>query len=112
ELVDVGQVQNAYSILDRTHEPIVDFCREHDIAFVPFFPLGSAFGGQNKVLEHPGVVAAAERLGATTAQIALAWVLALAPNTLLIPGTSSLAHLEENLAAGSVTLDDEAMTAL
>jgi pyridoxine 4-dehydrogenase len=64
------------------------------------------------VLGHPGVVAAAARLQATPAQIALAWVLTIAPNTLLIPGTASLTHLEENLAAGSVVLDEEALTTL
>jgi aryl-alcohol dehydrogenase-like predicted oxidoreductase len=64
------------------------------------------------VLGDPAVVATADRLGATPAQVALAWVLALAPNTLLIPGTSSRGHLEENLAAASLTLDDEALAAL
>ena len=64
------------------------------------------------MLGHPDLVATATRVGATPAQVALAWVLALAPNTLLIPGTASLAHLDENLAAGSVSLDDQALTTL
>ena len=64
------------------------------------------------MLTHPAVTAVAGRLGVTTAQIALAWILALAPHTLLIPGTSSRAHLEENLAAGSITFDDDALKAL
>ncbi len=78
------------------------------IAFVPFFPLGSAFAQDNQVLGNPNVRATAERLGATPAQIALAWTLGLAPNVLLIPGTSSVAHLEENLAAADVALDEQA----
>src|SRR5947209_7275451 len=101
---EVACVQNPLSVVDRASLPILTACAERGIAFVPFFPLGSAFHGVNPVLTHPGVTATAARLGATPAQVALAWILALAPNTLLIPGTSSLAHLEENLAAGSVTL--------
>jgi pyridoxine 4-dehydrogenase len=78
----------------------------------PYFPIGSAFGGQSALLAHPAVAHTAGRLAATPVQVALAWLLALAPNLLLIPGTSRLAHLEENLAAGSVTLDAEALAAL
>jgi aryl-alcohol dehydrogenase-like predicted oxidoreductase len=109
---EIGCVQNPLSVVDRASMPLVDACGELGIAFVPFFPLGSAFHGVNPVLTHPAVAAVAERLGATTAQIALAWILALAPHTLLIPGTASLPHLEENLAAGSITLDDDALKAL
>jgi aryl-alcohol dehydrogenase-like predicted oxidoreductase len=105
-------VQNPLNLVERSSLPLLRDCEERGIAFVPFFPLGSAFGGQNRVLGSPEVVATAERLGATPAQVALAWVLALAPNTLLIPGTSSIAHLEQNLAAASLTLDDEALTRL
>ncbi len=83
------------------------------MAFVPFFPLGSAFAPDNPVLGNPDVRAIAERLlGATPAQIALAWTLGLAPNVLLIPGTSSVAHLEENLAVADVTLDEQAQRKL
>ena len=74
--------------------------------------MGSAFGGVNRVLEAPAVTETASRLGATPAQVALAWLLARSPNILLIPGTSSLAHLEENLAAGDLVLDDAALDAL
>ena len=71
--------------------------------------MGSAFGGDvNQVLDAPAVQAAARRLDATPAQVALAWLLARSPSILLIPGTSSVAHLEENLAAGRVVLDDRA----
>jgi pyridoxine 4-dehydrogenase len=98
-------VQNAYSLLDRSNEPLLDLCREHHLAWVPYFPLGSAFPGVAKVTEHPAVVAAATTLGATPAQVGLAWLLAHAPEVLVIPGTSSLRHLAENVATGQVHLD-------
>jgi aryl-alcohol dehydrogenase-like predicted oxidoreductase len=104
-------VQNPYNLLNRKDERVLRACAERGIAYVPFFPLGSAFARPG-VLTHPAVIATAERLGATPAQIALAWVLAIAPNTLLIPGTSSLAHLEENLGAGEVELDADALALL
>jgi aryl-alcohol dehydrogenase-like predicted oxidoreductase len=105
-------VQNAYNLANRADQPVLDACQERGIAYVPFFPLGSAHGAGSGVLTHPGVLGAAERLGATPAQVALAWVLAIAPNTLLIPGTGSLAHLEENMAAGRITLDEPALATL
>jgi aryl-alcohol dehydrogenase-like predicted oxidoreductase len=105
-------VQNPLNLVDRSSMPVLRACQQREIAFVPFFPLGSAFGGSHRLLGHPDVTATASRLGATPAQVALAWVLALAPNTLLIPGTATLAHLEENLAAGSISLDGQALTTL
>ena len=112
-LVDLGEVQNAYSILDRGDEPIVELCREHDVAFVPFFPLGSAFtGGPQKLAADPAVAGVAEKHGATPSQVALAWLLARYDRMLLIPGTSSVAHLEENLAAADVALDADDLAAL
>ena len=98
-------VQNAYNLVDRTSQPLLDLCTEHGIAFVPFFPLGSGFTADNPVLGHPAVVREAGRLGRTPAQVALAWTLSVAPNVLLIPGTSSVAHLEENTAVADITLD-------
>ena len=98
-------VQNAYNLVDRTSQPLLDLCTEHATAFVPFFPLGSGFTADNPVLGHPAVVREAGRLGRTPAQVALAWTLSLAPNVLLIPGTSSVAHLEENTAVADITLD-------
>jgi pyridoxine 4-dehydrogenase len=98
-------VQNAYNLADRTSAPVLDACIEHDIAFVPFFPLGSAFASDNPVLGNPVIRRTAEEMGRTPAQIALAWTLSLAPNVLLIPGTSSLAHLEENMAVADIELD-------
>lgn len=107
ERTEIVCVQNAYNLVDRTSQPILDVCSEHDIAFVPFFPLGSAFAPDNPVLGHPAVQREAARLGRTPAQIALAWTLSVAPNVLLIPGTSSVGHLEENTAVADIELDDE-----
>jgi aryl-alcohol dehydrogenase-like predicted oxidoreductase len=105
-------VQNPLNLADRSSMPVLRECATRGIAFVPFFPLGSAFAHDNQVLGNPEVRAIAERLGATPAQIALAWTLGLAPNVLLIPGTSSVAHLEENLAVADVTLDEQAQRRL
>jgi len=105
-------VQNAYSLLDRSNEPLLEVCREHGVAWVPYFPLGSAFPGVPKVTEHPAVVAAAMALGATPAQVGLAWLLARAPEVLVIPGTSSLRHLAENVASGQVHLDIDTLAVL
>lgn len=100
-------VQNAYNLVDRASQPVLDACLEHGIAFVPFFPLGSGFTTDNPVLGHPAVQSEASKLGRTPAQIALAWTLSVAPNVLLIPGTSSVSHLEENTAVADIELDDE-----
>ena len=105
-------VQNPLNLADRSSMPVLQECASREIAFVPFFPLGSAFAADNPVLGNPGVRAAAERLRVTPAQIALAWTLGLAPNVLLIPGTSSVGHLEENLAVAEVTLDEQAQREL
>lgn len=108
----IACVQNAYNLLDRADEPLLDLCSENDIAWVPYFPLGSAFAGAAKVTEHPAVLAAAAALGATPAQVCLAWLLAHDPNILLIPGTSNLEHLEENVATNNVRLDASTMVVL
>ncbi len=100
----VACVQNPYNLVDRASQPVLDLCEQEGIAFVPFFPLGSGFPGMNRVLDAPPVVAVAARRGATPAQVALAWALAASPLTLLIPGTSSTAHLEENLEAATLEL--------
>jgi pyridoxine 4-dehydrogenase len=109
---DIACVQNAYSILDRSAEPVLELCREHDIAWVPFFPLGSGLPNQPKATDNPTVVTIAKEPGATPAQVALAWLLAHYDNTLLIPGTSDPAHLAENIAAGSLRLSRASVTAL
>jgi len=109
---EIACVQNALNLVDRAALPLLERCRADGVPFVPFFPLGSAFDSRKPVLEHHAVRAAAERLDALPSQVAIAWLLALAPNTLLIPGTSSLQHLEENLGAANLVLDDEALASL
>jgi aryl-alcohol dehydrogenase-like predicted oxidoreductase len=109
---EITTVQNAYNLVDRTSQPVLDLCTERGISFVPFFPLGSAFNADNPVLGKPAVKQAAADLGRTPAQIALAWTLAIAPNVLLIPGTSSVAHLEENLAVADIELPEDVVTAI
>jgi len=101
----IACVQNAYNLLDRADEPLLELCSENDIAWVPYFPLGSAFAGAAKVTEHPAVLAAAAAQGATPAQVCLAWLLGHDPHILLIPGTTSLKHLNENVATADVRLD-------
>jgi pyridoxine 4-dehydrogenase len=108
----IACVQNAYSLLDRSQEATLDFCRTEGIAWVPFFPLGSAFSGFPSVADNAVVVEIADEIGATPAQVGLAWLLAHAPNTLLIPGTRSIAHLEENVGAANVVLSADAVARL
>jgi pyridoxine 4-dehydrogenase len=105
-------VQNLFHLADRRSAPVLEECRSRGIAFVPFCPLGWPRGRDNPVLTSPRVIRTAARLGITPAQVALQWLLQLAPNVLLIPGTGSVAHLRENLAAEGVTLDDEALRTL
>lgn len=112
ERTDVLCVQNPYNLLARESQPVLELCADYGIAFVPYFPLGSAFHATNPVLTHPEVTAAAERLGRTPAQVVLAWTLSVSPNVLVIPGTSSLAHLEENLAVADIELDADTKAAL
>lgn len=102
----VACVQNAYNVTQRDDQALFDQCRHDGVPYVPFFPLGSAFGATNPVLGAPEVRAAADALDATPAQVALAWLLAQAPTVLLIPGTSSLVHLHENVAAAALRLDE------
>lgn len=106
--IDAGAVcvQNAYSLLQRDDEGTLRLCAERGVAYVPFFPLGSAFPGMPKVTEDPQVRSLAESLGATVSQIGLAWLLRQSDSVLVIPGTSSVAHLEENVASDRVVLSD------
>jgi aryl-alcohol dehydrogenase-like predicted oxidoreductase len=108
----IACVQNPLNLVDRASMPVLRECTRRGIAFVPFFPLGSAFARPSPLLGNQHVISIARRLGCTPAQVALAWVLGLAPNVLLIPGTSSLRHLEENLAAADITLDENAQQQL
>ena len=113
ESVDVAEIQNGYSILDRQDDALVDFARQREIAFVPFFPLGSSFrGGPARLAAEAEIVQVAEKHGASQAQIALAWLLARYQRMLLIPGASSVAHLEENMAAAAIELDADDLAAL
>jgi len=108
----IACVQNPLNLVNRASMPVLRECTARGIAFVPFFPLGSGFARDNPVLGSKQVRSTAERLGRTPAQIALAWILGLAPNVLLIPGTSALRHLDENLAAAGITLDQDAQQQL
>ena len=110
-IVDIVSVQNLYNLSERKSEVLLDYCTEKSIGFIPWFPVA---GGD---LVRPGGVldTAAKEHGATVAQLALAWLLKRSPVMLPIPGTSSVAHLEENVASASVTLKDaefEALSAL
>ena len=108
----VVTVQNAYSLVDRSDEDVLALCSEHGISYVPYFPLGSAFPGMAKVVDDPVVQAVAQQNDATPAQVGLAWLLAHDDSVLLIPGTSSLAHLDQNLAVGEVRLTDSQVAQL
>jgi aryl-alcohol dehydrogenase-like predicted oxidoreductase len=113
ELVDIACVQNPYSVVNRAEEDELALCDERGLAFVPFFPLGSAFaGGPKQLAADPVIAEVAARRHATSSQIALAWLLARSQRILLIPGTSSIQHLEENIAAADVELDEQDMRAL
>ena len=105
-------VQNLFNLADQRSLDVLTECMERDIAFVPFCPLGWPGELRRQVLGSPALAALAARLRATPAQVALAWLLGLAPNILLIPGTRTRAHLAENLAAADVDLDDAARAEL
>ncbi|MNE05245.1 putative oxidoreductase YdbC [compost metagenome] len=100
-------VQNLYNIVNRGDDALIDSLTEQGIAYVPFFPLGGF-----TPLQSSGLQAVAEAVKATPMQVALAWLLKRSPNILLIPGTSSVTHLHENLAAAELVLSDEAMDTL
>jgi pyridoxine 4-dehydrogenase len=97
-------VQNHYNLVHRHDDPLIDELGRKAIAYVPFFPLGGFTPLQSETLST-----VAQRLGATPMQVALAWLLARAPNILLIPGTSSLKHLRENLAAAGIVLTKDTL---
>jgi pyridoxine 4-dehydrogenase len=108
EATDIVCVQNLLNPVDLSSLPVLRECAARRIAFVPFFSLGAGSRQSNAVLGDRRVTEAAERLRITPAQLALAWALELAPNLLLIPGTSSRLHLAENVAAQHVALDEQA----
>src|SRR6201985_2507473 len=102
KVIEIVSVQNQYNLGDRQHEDVVDYCTHDKLAFIPWFPVAAG------KLARPGgpLEAAAKKHGATTAQFSLAWLLHRSPVILPIPGTSSVKHLEENIAATSLKLDD------
>jgi pyridoxine 4-dehydrogenase len=106
-ICDIVCVQNLYNVAHRQDDSLIDDLARAGIAYAPFFPLGGFTPLQSMELSE-----VATRLGTTPMQVALAWLLQRAPNILLIPGTSSLEHLRENLAAASLTLPGDALTAL
>jgi aryl-alcohol dehydrogenase-like predicted oxidoreductase len=106
DVVEIATVQNEYNVADRTHEDVLDVCEAADIGFVPYFPLG---GGDLAADVLDDVAAAND---ATRRQVALAWLLHRSPVILPIPGTSSVDHLESNVAAAAVDLSDDEMARL
>lgn len=106
-VIDIVTVQNRYNVLDRGHERVVDYCTEHGIGFIPYFPLGAG-----DLTKHEKLVRIADDHDAKPGQIALAWLLQRSPVMLPIPGTSSLEHLEENVAATEIELSEHEMGVL
>ena len=106
KVVPIVSVQNRYNVTDRKWEAEVDYCETEGLAFIPWFPLSAG------TLEAPGLHRVAARHGATVFQIALAWLLARSPAMLVIPGTSSVEHLEENVAAAEIRLSKKDMEEL
>lgn len=109
QLTEVACVQNEYNPVDRASQLVLNECDHRGIAFVPFAPLGF---GSTSVLRNPVLARVAARLGCTPAQACLSWELSISPNLLLIPGTSSQAHLMENLEAVHVELDSDAFESI
>jgi aryl-alcohol dehydrogenase-like predicted oxidoreductase len=110
--VGIACVQNAYSLVAREDEDLLDLCTAENIAWVPYIPLGGAFPGLPKVADQPAVIAAARSLGSTPAQVGLAWLLHRAPNVHLIPGTADPDHLAANVAVGTITFDAPTLATL
>ncbi len=107
KVIPIVSVQNLYNLGDRSWEEVVDYTADHKMAFIPWFPLAS---GPDKMKDK--IEAIAKKHDATIAQIALAWLLKRSPNIILIPGTSSVQHLQENLKAAEIELSDEDFEAL
>jgi len=111
EIVDVATVQNRYNVANREHDDVLAACADHGIGFVPWFPLGAGSLHRDDATGR-AVREIAAAHDATPHQVALAWLLQRSPVTLPIPGTSSIAHLEENVAASALELSDEEMARL
>ncbi|MCW0207394.1 MAG: aldo/keto reductase family oxidoreductase [Achromobacter sp.] len=106
-LCDIVCVQNQYNLAHRHDDALIDALARDGIAYVPYFPLGGFSPLQSATLTE-----VAQRVGATSMQVAIAWLLQRSPNILVIPGTSSVAHLRENLAAGGLRLPEDELRAL
>ena len=106
-IAPVSAVQNHYNIASRRDDALVDWCARQQIAYVPYYPLGGF-----RPLQAGALDLVARQLGHTARQVALAWLLQRSPNILLIPGTSTPAHLHENIAAGAITLPASALRTL
>lgn len=102
QMVQVASVQNLYNLVDRRDDPLVDYCTQQGAAFMAYFPLAVGALGR----ETGPLTTIAQRHQASPAQVALAWLLARSPQMVLIPGTSTVAHLEENIAAGAIQLSE------
>jgi aryl-alcohol dehydrogenase-like predicted oxidoreductase len=113
DLVQIACVQNPFSVVNRAGEGELELCEQRGVAYVPFFPLGSAFsGGPKQLAADPAVAEVADKHDVSPSQVALAWLLHRSERILLIPGTSSVGHLEENMAAGEIELDAQDMARL
>ncbi|GAB7193044.1 oxidoreductase [Kineococcus sp. NUM-3379] len=108
----VATVSNSYSVLERSGEDVLRICEREGIPFLPFFPLGATPAGGSRVAASDRLEGPARRLGASRTQLALAWLLHRSPVLVPIPGTGSVAHLEENVAAAGLDLDAEVLAAL
>jgi pyridoxine 4-dehydrogenase len=108
KVIEIVSVQNQYNVGDRQHEDVLQYCEKHKLAFIPWFPVAAG------KLAQPGgkLDKVAKRHGATVSQLSLAWLLHRSPVTLPIPGTSSVAHLEENLKAAEISLSADDMKAI
>ena len=106
-VVEIATVQNVYNLVTRNHEDVLTYCEQNMIAFIPFWPLHSGHLARSEAMHD-----IAKRSGATTAQVALAWLLKKSPSIILIPGTSSIEHLEENISALDVELSAADIAAL
>jgi pyridoxine 4-dehydrogenase len=103
QVAEIVSVQNLYNLADRRGEPVVDYCQQEGIGFIPWFPIAAGATAREEGL----IATIAAELGATVSQVALAWLLRRSPVMLPIPGTSSVNHLEENIGAADVTLSDD-----
>ncbi|QDP41546.1 aldo/keto reductase [Radiobacillus deserti] len=105
-------VQNQYNLTSRSQEPVLELCKKEGIAWVPFFPLGGGLPGSAKVTADPVVQEVAKEMGISPVQVGLAWLLQHTDNTLIIPGTTSISHLEQNIAVGSIRFNEKTMKRL